>query len=183
MAIYAYQALNNVASYFGSSDAGDIFVFFHTNFGTFDIVNWYRAHRAGDASIISPPAVLTSVRSDAVSLIIAGDVDIYHRKWLGYLHDSTAMADRLWNFCNGEGLKQFVSRLMRGDYLLDTVRYDVYDLAEVAVLPSIADHCVVSMDINVEVVGASQSLREATARLERLSLQCTFYVFSPSSFV
>ena len=51
----------------------------------------------------------------------------------------------------GGGPEQLVSDPTRGDYLLDIVLADVGDMVKVSVLPSLADHRVVSMDINVNI--------------------------------
>ena len=48
-------------------------------------------------------------------------------------------------------MKQLVSKPTRGDYLLDVVLTDVPDFCKTQVLPELADHRVVSIDLEVGV--------------------------------
>ena len=160
VAIYAHTSLSNIALQLKSQDSERIWCILHTNIGAFLVGNWYRAPDTGDASVLSLSTELASLRGDVVGVILAGDVNVHHRKWLRHSSGNSALGERLWNISKGEGLKQLVSKPTRGDYLLDIVLSDAGDLVKANVLPSIADHRVVSIDIDVVVARTSQSSRE-----------------------
>ena len=76
-----------------------------------------------------------------------------------FSRENSSIGERLWNISKDLGLKQLVSDPTRGEYLLDIVLADFGELMQVSVLPSLADHRVVCMDINVNI-----SRSEATSR-------------------
>ncbi len=160
VAVYAKNSLTNIALLAYSEGAERMWCILHTNVGAFLLGNWYRAPDAGDDSICSLPTELASLRDDVVGVILAGDVNIHHRKLLRHSRENSAIGERLWNISKEESLKQLVSDPTRGDYLLDIVLADVGDLLKVTVLPSLADHRVVSMDIYVFVTRSEESSRE-----------------------
>ena len=57
-------------------------------------------------------------------------------------------------------MKQLVSDPTRGEYLLDIVLLDVGDMTKVSVLPSLADHRVVRMDMNIVIARTTNASRE-----------------------
>ena len=84
-----------------------------------------------------------------IGVILLGDLNIHHTRWLQFSNSNTSIGDRLWDVCRDLGLKQLVAKPTRGEYLLDLVLTDAAALCKVEVLPEISDHRVVSLDINV----------------------------------
>ena len=115
----------------------------------------------GDASIFSLSEEFAKLQADTfLGIILAGDVNIHHRKWLRHSRESTAIGKRLWNISRDAGLKQLVSDPTCGDCLLDIVRADVRDMVKVSESPSLANHRVDSLDINVNIKKIEAILRE-----------------------
>ena len=96
----------------------------------------------------------------AFGVILAGDVNVHHRKWLRHSLDNSAIGELLWNMSREEGLKQLVSDPTRCNYQLDVVLADAMEMLKVSALPSLTDHRVVCMDFNVVITRTDGISRE-----------------------
>ena len=161
VAVYARNSISNIALLSYSDSAERMWCILHTNLGAVLIGNWYRAPDARDFSIRTLTEKLSKLRVDlAIGVILAGDVNIHHRKWLRHSRENSAIGELLWNISREEGLKQLVSDPTRGNYLLDIVLADVGEMLKVSVLSSLADHRVVCMDMNVVIARTCGISRE-----------------------
>ena len=103
---------------------------------------------------------MSNLRVDVVLVILAGDMNIHHRVWLRYSRENSSIGEKLWNISREEGLKQMVRVPTRGEYLLDLVLTDVGDMTKISVLPNLADHCVVCIDMIVVIGRTEGTLRD-----------------------
>ena len=55
----------------------------------------------------------------ASKVVVAGDLNIHHERWLQFSNANTAEGERLWSICQSCSLKQCVYEPTRNDYLLD----------------------------------------------------------------
>ena len=78
---------------------------------------------------------------DYVGLLLVGDVNVHHRRWLRFSRCNTTVGQRLWEICQSHGLVQRVGAPTRKDYLLDLVLSDLN--VDTRVLPGITDHDIV----------------------------------------
>ena len=143
-----------------SKTAARMWCFLHSNLGMFLIGNWYRPPDDGDTSIAFLAEEMSNLRVDVVGVILAGDMNIHHRMWLRYSRENTAFGEQLLNISRENGLKHMVRAPTRGEYLLDLVLTDVSDMMQIIVLPNLADHCVVCIDMSVDIGRTEISLRD-----------------------
>ena len=160
VAVYAKNTLSNIALLEHSDGAERSWCILHTHIGAILLGNWYRAPDAGDSSIETLPAELDRLRAEVVGVILLGDINIHHRKWLRHSRENSAIGERLWSVCKDSGLKQHVAEPTRGLYLLDLVLADVGELLKVQVLPELADHKVVCIDLDVLVPVCDETTRQ-----------------------
>ena len=123
----------------------------HTNIGALLIGNWYRPPDENGSSINMLQSEIERLRDDCVGVILLGDINIHHTRWLRFSNRNTELGERLWEVCRDLGLKQIVAKPTRGEYLLDLILTDSPSLCKVDVLPEISDHRVVCLDIEVTV--------------------------------
>ena len=72
-------------------------------------------------------------------IILVGDLNIHHRRWLKFSRESTNIGAEMKTLCDFHGLIQMVKEPTRNDYLLDLVITDIGG-SVAKVLPKIADH-------------------------------------------
>ena len=123
----------------------------HTNLGALLIGNWYRPPDEDGSSVIILQTEIERLRCDCVGVILLGDINIHHKRWLRHSYSNTELGERLWELCKDVGLKQIVAKPARGEYLLDLILTDAPELCKVEVLPEISDHRIVCLDIDVAV--------------------------------
>ena len=149
VAVYARSSLADIALVEYIEGAERMWCVLHTNVGALLLGNWYRAPDENDSSIASLQSEILRLRGEYIGVILLGDLNIHHTRWLQFSNSNTSIGDRLWDVCRDLGLKQLVAKPTRGEYLLDLVLTDAAALCKVEVLPEISDHRVVSLDINV----------------------------------
>ena len=71
--------------------------------------------------------------------MIAGDLNVHHKKWLRYSNDNTTVGTDLKSFYDFHGMLQLVREPARIEYLPDLVITNICK-SIVTVLPRIADH-------------------------------------------
>ena len=151
VAIFARVSLVDIALVECIVAAERMWCVLHTNLGALLIGNWYRAPDESGTSIAILKAEIERLRGDFVGILLVGDVNVHHKRWLKHSHSNTELGERLWETCRDLGLKQLVSKPTRGEYLLDVVLTDVPNLCKTEVLPEISDHRVVNIDLDVGV--------------------------------
>ena len=100
------------------------------------------------------------LRTEVVGIILVGDANVHHKRWLRHSNDNTQLGERLWHISQDNGLKQLVKKPTRGQYLLDLVLTDVPELVTVTVLPELSDHRIVCIDLAVHVPTYAEIPRE-----------------------
>ena len=160
VAIFVRSDVSSVALLQHSESAERTWAILHTNIGAFLIGNWYRAPDEDGSSVDSLSSELETLRQDCVGVILIGDVNVHHRRWLRFSSQgNTSLGERLWNVSRDNSLKQVVKKPTRGENLLDLVLTDVSGLLKVQVLPELADHRIVSVDLEVVVTRAQEAPR------------------------
>ena len=99
VAIYAKATISCIALLEHSSGAERSWCILHTNIGAILLGNWYRAPDAGESSIDSLATELERLGSEVIGVILTGDINIHHRKWLRHSRDNSTIGERLWNVC------------------------------------------------------------------------------------
>ena len=106
---------------------------------TYLVANWYRS-----GSVIHDGFHLLHneirIHFEEISgIILAGDLNVHHKKWLKFSNTNTQIGTDLKNMCDYFGMWQAVKEPTRNQYLLDLVLSNVHGLSA-EVLPYIADH-------------------------------------------
>jgi hypothetical protein len=82
---------------------------------------------------------LSELQAQAVGIVISGDLNIHHARWLRYSNANTPVGVQLKQICDDAGMQQIVREPTRNQYLLDLCISDL-EHAKVEVKPKIADH-------------------------------------------
>ena len=88
--------------------------------GSIVLGNWYRPP-SEDTCIESLRSELEQVREHAEDVIICGDLNVHHQRWLRVSNSNSAFGERLHTFTQVHGLVQLVREPTRENYLLDLV--------------------------------------------------------------
>ena len=161
VAIYVRSDVSSLVALEQSDSAERSWALLHTNIGSFLVGNWYRPPDDDGSSMQNLGSELERLREDCVGVILIGDVNIHHRRWLRHSSQgNTPLGERLWSICRENSLKQVVTKPTRGDNLLDLVLTDVSALLKVQVLPELSDHRIVSIDLEVVVARSQAYSRE-----------------------
>ena len=80
VAIYAKNSFASIALIEHSSDSERTWAVLHTNIGPVLIGNWYRAPDEDGSSVSTLPHELDRLRGEYIGIIIAGDLNVHHRK-------------------------------------------------------------------------------------------------------
>jgi hypothetical protein len=103
------------------------------------LANWYRPGATEHDEFVGLYSEVAEYFQECSGVLIAGDLNIHHKKWLRYSNDNTVVGADLKSFCDFHGMSQLVREPTRYEYLLDLVCTDIYK-STVTVLPRIADH-------------------------------------------
>jgi hypothetical protein len=103
------------------------------------IANWYRPPDTPNDGFSKLTAELKEFSDQVSGIIIAGDLNIHHRKWLRYSNGNSQVGADLKSVCDQFGLWQAVKEPTRQQYLLDLVLLDIHG-SKVSVVNYIADH-------------------------------------------
>ena len=87
-----------------------------------------------------------------MATILAGDLNVHHRRWLAHSNSVSVEGTALFRFCCARALKQHVRSPTREDYLLDLVIPDII-IRNVGVLQCISNH---NMVLAVFDIGISE---------------------------
>jgi len=94
----------------------------------------------------------------ATGFIMAGDMNVHHKRWLRWSNADTPVGTDLKVLCDNFGILQLVKEPTRGDYLLDLFLTDMACCA-IQVLPKIADHKAILAKIPMPKVQQQKSSR------------------------
>ena len=89
-----------------------------------------------------------------MATILAGDLNVHHRRWLVHSNSVSVEGSQLFRFCCTRALKQHVGSPTRDNYLLDFVISDIIP-SKVSVLPYTSDH---NMVLAVFDIGIPETL-------------------------
>ena len=106
---------------------------------TFLVGNWYRPGATVHDGFEKLQNDFNDFAGDVTGVIIAGDVNVHHQRWLRYSNANTPIGSDLKIVCDDFNLMQLVREPTRGAYLLDLFLTDVAG-CHVSVGASIADH-------------------------------------------
>ena len=151
VAVFASNSMSSIALSHYSESAERMWCTLHTNIGDLLLANWYRPPDDDGTCIDTFVEEINNMRGGVVGVIVLGDLNIHHARWLKHSNANTTLGERLWNACLDMGLKQLVKQPTRKEYLLDLVISDVCELIDVKVLPELTDHRIVCVSLEVNV--------------------------------
>ena len=122
------------------------------------IANWYRPGASEFDGFSELYAELGEFFSQATGVVIMGDLNIHHKRWLKYSREDSRIGAEMKTLCDFHGLFQIVREPTRYAYLLDLVCTDIVG-ASATVLPSIADHAGVKVRLPIPEVKETKSER------------------------
>ena len=112
----------------------------HSEIGPVLLGVWHRSPCNGEVgSIKACEDEWLRLSTDYVATILVGDLNVHHARWLRHSSGVSVEGTALYRFCTANGLKQWVKRPTRDDYLLDLVISDL-QAWKVELLPAISDH-------------------------------------------
>ena len=103
------------------------------------LANWYRPGSTTHDGFESYTADLQRLCSEATGIIVTGDLNIHHERWLRYSNANTSIGADLRIISENFGMHQIVREPTRENYLLDLFLTDIAD-TKIEVGPKIADH-------------------------------------------
>ena len=103
------------------------------------VANWYRPGATTHTTFANLYTEMNEFFHDVSGIVIAGDLNIHHKKWLRFSNANTEVGADLKTFCDFHGLRQIVKEPIRGDYLLDLACPDIQKCTA-TVTPYITDH-------------------------------------------
>ena len=121
--------------------------------------NWYRPGASvhdGFAKLYEEVAIYYQ---EVSGVLLGGDLNVHHKKWLRFSNDNTAIGTDLKTLCDFYGLNQLVREPTRQEYLLDLILTDIPSCS-ITVLPYIADHKGVLVKLPLPEVLESSVARE-----------------------
>ena len=136
--MYAKSCFQNIVHDSHSVVAERSWHYLHTDLGPVSIANFYRSPGADDITIHSLVEELKVHAEKSVAILLVGDFNIHHRKWLKFSNANSNIGAVFQSIAQEFALLQHVHEPTRGKYLLDLVLSDLP--AKVSVLPMIADH-------------------------------------------
>ena len=135
--VYAKSHVHYLVHVKDSVHAERSWVYLHSDQGIFAIAIFYRPPDANDDAILSLRHELAEHVSQVCGIIVLGDFNIHHRRWLRHSNANTPQGEVLQAMCQEYSLQQLVSEPTRGEYLLDLVLSDLP--CNVKVMPMVAD--------------------------------------------
>ena len=160
IAIFVRNSLSSIAVLEYSETSERMWCVLHTHIGALLLGNWYRPPDDDGRSMNALDDEIQRLRTEVVGIILVGDANVHHKRWLRHSNDNTQLGERLWHISQDNGLKQLVKKPTRGQYLLDLVLTDVPELVTVTVLPELSDHRIVCIDLAVHVPTYAEIPRE-----------------------
>ena len=116
--------------------------FLRVQLETILLINWYRSPSVIHDHFEQLYKEMSTLFHEATGVLMIGDLNIHHKKWLRYSNADTTMGTELKTFCDFHGFFQIVREPTRKEYLLDLAITDI-PKSTATVLPLIAGHNVV----------------------------------------
>ena len=91
--------------------------FLNLGIETFLFANWYRPGATDHDDFVKLYDELSEYFYQCSGILIAGDLNIHHKKWLRYSNDNTQIGTDMKAFCDVHGMPQIVRESFRGEYL------------------------------------------------------------------
>jgi len=116
--------------------------------GNILVGNWYRPGATDHDGYESLESELSRFASEYTGVILTGDLNIHHARWLRFSNGNTAQGADLKVLCDNHGLSQLTREPTRQQYLLDLFLSDVPG-CKVTVGAYIADHKFLQVSVPV----------------------------------
>ena len=116
--------------------------FLRVQLETILLINWYRSPSVINDNFDQLYKEMSSFFHEASGVLMIGDLNIHHKKWLRFSNADTTIGTELKTFCDFHGLFQIVREPTRKNYLLDLAITDI-PKSTADVLSLIADHSAV----------------------------------------
>ena len=123
----------------------------HTDLGGILFAVWYRPPGSDHGHISSFDGELERLAVGMAGSLVVGDLNIWHKKWLKHSPANTLEGERLHIICKDHSLKQLVTEPTRGPNLLDLVLSSLGAAASASVVPAIADHKGVLVNVRLSI--------------------------------
>ena len=120
---------------------------------------WYRPGATIHDGYAALQEEIAEHSSDATGMILAGDLNIHHAKWLRHSNGNSVQGADLRALCDNLGLQQIVREPTRQQYLLDLYLTDVAG-TKTQFGPYIADHRFLLASVPLPEVTAIHIKRE-----------------------
>ena len=121
--------------------------------------NWYRPGASSFDGFSSLYDELGKFFNQVSGIILVGDLNIHHQRWLKFSRENTNIGAEMKTLCDFHGLIQMVKEPTRNDYLLDLVITDIGG-SVAKVLPKIANHNAVLVKVPKPAVKELEVERE-----------------------
>ena len=113
--------------------------------------NWYRPGATEHDGFVNLYSEVGEYFQEVSGILMAGDLNVHHKRWLNYSNDNTTVGADLKTFCDFHGMFQLVREPTRNQYLLDLALTDIRK-SSAKVLPYIADHKSVLITLPLPVI-------------------------------
>jgi len=133
--------------------------FLNLGIENFLLANWYRPGATDHDGFVKLYDELSEHFHQCLGILIAGDLNIHHKKWLRYSNDNTQIGTDMKAFCDFHGMTQIVREPTRGEYLLDSACTDIHD-SDASVHSCISDHKAVLIKLPLPVILEQAESRE-----------------------
>ena len=110
--------------------------------------NWYRPGSSEHDGFTCLYAELAEYFAQVTGVLLVGDLNIHHRRWLHHSNDNTRIGAEMKALCDYHGMFQVVREPTRNEYLLDLACTDIAG-SKATMLPKIADHNAVRVDLPI----------------------------------
>ena len=140
-------------------DCERLWLIVHSCLGPVLLGCWYRPPDSGADSIHSLGTDLEELVDDCMAVVVLGDANVHHERWLRFSNGTNAEGRVLCNVAAEHGLKQHVRTPTREGHLLDLCLSDLQEV-KCNVLPKIADHAIVETVLALTVNETTPTLRK-----------------------
>ena len=153
VAVFALKAVApDIVVLLKSPASERIWLLLHSHVGPVLLCCWYRRPCRGEVdSVITFRAEYNALKTQALSTIIVGDLNVHQVKWLRFSSGNTPEGDVLQAFCEDYGFREYVRAPTRGEYLLDVILSDVQTDVVARVLPGVSDHSMVLATFDTKI--------------------------------
>ena len=123
------------------------------------MANWYRLGADDGNAINSFRNELQEMCASNLGIVVLGDLNIHHIKWLRHSNANTSSGEQMQEICADFDLKQLIREPTRDPYLLNLCFTEIHD-AKAQVLLKIADHEALLITLAIDVLVLIEVLRK-----------------------